>query len=99
MAAQPFTEYPWRGMEHLRAQVPHDLWTAKQVLVRADKVQPSFEPKYAGQTRVLCRCGKCFAYGWRTETTMCPWTDCVRFMKTRLVAVISQDKKPPESDI
>ena len=39
---------------------PEDLWTAKRVLVRADKVQPSLAPKYTGPYRVLHRWRKCF---------------------------------------
>ena len=60
MAAQRFIENPWHGKAKLRTQVPQDLWTAKKVLVRVDKVQHSLEPKYTGPSRVVRRWGKCF---------------------------------------
>ena len=60
MSSQRFTENPWHGQEKTRNKVPHDLWTARHVLVRADKVQPSLEPKYTGPFRVLRRWGKVF---------------------------------------
>ena len=50
----------WHKKKGLRAQVPSDLWTAKSVLLRSDKVQPSLEPKYTGPFRGLRRWGKCF---------------------------------------
>ena len=60
MANQRFVENPWHDKKKSRARVPHDLWTAKRVLVRADKVQPSLAPKYTGPYRVLHRWRKCF---------------------------------------
>ena len=60
MSSQRFTENPWHGQEKTRNKAPHDLWTARHVLVRADKVQPSLEPKYTGPFRVLRRWGKVF---------------------------------------
>ena len=57
MSAQRFTDNPWHGKEKARATVPQYLWTARQVLVRADKVQPSLQPKYTGPYRVLRRYG------------------------------------------
>ena len=60
MSAQRFTDNPWHGQEKRRSKVPQDLWTARQVLVRADKVQPSLQPKYSGPLRVLRRWGKVF---------------------------------------
>ena len=59
MANQHFVENPWHDKKS-RARVPDDLWTAKRVLVRADKVQPSLAPKYTGPYRVLRRWRKCF---------------------------------------
>ena len=59
MASQRFVENPWHDKKS-RARVPDDLWTAKRVLVRADKVQPSLAPKYTGPYRVLRRWRKCF---------------------------------------
>ena len=59
MANQRFVENPWHDKKS-RARVPDDLWTAKRVLVRADKVQPSLAPKYTGPYRVLRRWSKCF---------------------------------------
>ena len=47
-AAQTFHENPWHEKHRGRSNVPHDLWTVKCVLVRADKVQSSLVPKYAG---------------------------------------------------
>ena len=60
MENQRFVENPWHGKTNSRASVPDDLWTAKRVLVRADKVQPSLAPKYTGPYRVLHRWRKCF---------------------------------------
>ena len=60
MADQRFVENPWHDKKKSRARVPDDLWTAKRVLVRADKVQPSLAPKYTGPYRVLHRWSKCF---------------------------------------
>ena len=60
MANQRFVENPWHDKKKSRARVPDDLWTAKRVLVRADKVQPSLAPKYTGPYRVLHRWRKCF---------------------------------------
>ena len=59
MANQRFVENPWHDKKS-RARVPDDLWIAKRVLVRADKVQPSLAPKYTGPYRVLHRWRKCF---------------------------------------
>ena len=39
---------PWHDKKKSRARVPDDLWTAKRVLVREDKFQPSLAPKYTG---------------------------------------------------
>ena len=60
MSAQRFTGNPWHGQGKRRSKVPQDLWTARQVLVRADKVQPSLQHKYSGPFRVLRRWGKVF---------------------------------------
>ena len=60
MANQRFVENPWHDKKKSRARVPDDLWTAKRVLVRADKVQPSLAPKYTGPYRVLHRWRKVF---------------------------------------
>ena len=60
MANQRFVENPWHDNKKTRARVSDDLWTAKRVLVRANKVQPSLAPKYTGPYRVLHRWRKCF---------------------------------------
>ena len=60
MANQRFVENRWHDKTKSRARVPDDLWTAKRVLVRADKVQPSLAPKYTGPYHVLHRWRKCF---------------------------------------
>ena len=60
MANQRVVENPWHDKKKSRARVPDDLWTAKRVLVRADKVQSSLAPKYTGPYRVLRRWRKCF---------------------------------------
>ena len=60
MANQRFVENPWHDKKKSRARVPDDLWTAKRVLVRADKGQPSLAPKDTGPYRVLHRWRKCF---------------------------------------
>ena len=60
MANQRFVENPWHDKKKSRTRVPDDLWTAKRILVRADKVQPSLAPKYTGPYRVLHRLRKCF---------------------------------------
>ena len=45
MAVQRFIENPWHRKAKMRTHVPQDLWKAKKVLVRVDKVQPSLEQK------------------------------------------------------
>ena len=60
MAVQTFHENPWHERRRGRWYAPLDLWTAKCVLVRADKVQSSLVPKYTGPFRVLRRWKKCF---------------------------------------
>ena len=60
MANQRFVENPWHDKKKSGARVPDDLWTAKRVLVRADKVQPSLAPKNTGPYCVLHRWRKCF---------------------------------------
>ena len=60
MANQRFVETPWHDKKKSRSCVPDDLWTAKRVLVRANKVLPSLAPKYKGRYRVLHRWWKCF---------------------------------------
>ena len=50
-----FTQNPWHGKENARAKVSQAVWTAKRVLLRSDKVQPSLEPKYTGPFRVIRR--------------------------------------------
>ena len=60
IANQRFVENTWHDKKKSRARVPDDMWTAKRVLVRADKVQPSLAPKYTGLYRVLHRWRKCF---------------------------------------
>ena len=60
VAAQTFDENPLHEKQRNRSYVPPDLWTAKGVLVRSDKVQSSLVPKYTGPFRVLRRWKKCF---------------------------------------
>ena len=60
MAAQTFHENPWHEKRRVNSNVPHDLWTVKCVLVRADKVRSSLVPKYTGPFRVPRRWKKCF---------------------------------------
>ena len=60
MANRRFVENPWHDKKKSRALVPDDLWTAKRVLVRADKVQPSLAPKHTGPYSVLHRWRTCF---------------------------------------
>ena len=60
MANQCFAENPWHGKNMSQARVPDDMWTAKRVLIRADKVQPSLAPKYTGPFDVLHRWRKRF---------------------------------------
>ena len=60
MAAQTFHKNPRHEKRRGRSYAPLDLWTAKCVLVRADKVQSSLFPKYTGPFRVLRSCKKCF---------------------------------------
>ena len=59
MAAQTFHENPWHNKCRGRSCVPHDMWTSKCVLVRADNVQSSLVPKYTGPFRVLRHWKKC----------------------------------------
>ena len=60
MVNQRFVENLWHDKKKSRGRVPDDLWTAKRVLVRADKVQPSLSPKFTSPYRVLHRWRKCF---------------------------------------
>ena len=55
MATQTFHENPWHEKRRCLSYAPLDLWTAKCVLVRADKVQSSLVPKYTGPFRVIRR--------------------------------------------
>ena len=60
MANQRFVENPWHDKKNSRARFRDNLWTAKRVLVRVDKVQPSLAPKYTSPYRVLRRWRKWF---------------------------------------
>ncbi len=82
MANQHFVENPWHDKKS-RARVPDDLWTAKRVLVRADKVQPSLAPKYTVPTVYYTDGGGVFGYSWTTIQTRCLLTDFVLFMRMR----------------
>lgn len=93
MAAQTFNENPWHGKQRGRSHVPHDLWTATRVLVRADKVQPSLVPKYTGPFRVLRRWGKCFRLQMENRE------DTVSVDRLRPFYEDETDRREPTTDV